>query len=287
MPDNHSYIALILIFSITCTVLVISIIFIILGLINHSKNKYFNFVIQNSIYLKNLQTINTRYTFFPNLNFDQSYTYDNEVFFNSISCSDYLIYQLQYISRPILTQINKIKHNSQQYSKYLDELNAIKQYGQFSCPIRNLKLNKLKKTELKIIANQTLCPHIYFSLKVTLYCTTINGKIYNAKSQIFSAEDIIFFTKQLNNKTGNFYNDRQLWESLCRVERGKVSNRMRFSIYKRDGYKCRKCGISGKSVQLEIDHIIPVSKGGKSTYDNLQTLCHKCNLEKGNTTRRY
>lgn len=32
---------------------------------------------------------------------------------------------------------------------------------------------------------------------------------------------------------------------------------------------------------LEIDHIIPIAKGGKSTYDNLQTLCHRYNIKKG------
>ena len=57
---------------------------------------------------------------------------------------------------------------------------------------------------------------------------------------------------------------------------------MRFSIYARDGYRCRICGArQGKIVQLEIDHIIPIAKGGKSTYDNLQTLCHNCNVQKG------
>ena len=33
----------------------------------------------------------------------------------------------------------------------------------------------------------------------------------------------------------------------------------------------------------EIDHIFPISKGGKSTYDNLQTLCRRCNKLKGNS----
>ena len=87
----------------------------------------------------------------------------------------------------------------------------------------------------------------------------------------------------IKNKNGTFYNDREIWNSLCRVERGKVSNKMRFSIYERDGYRCRNCGISDRYANLEIDHIIPISKGGKSTYDNLQTLCHRCNVEKGDS----
>ena len=34
---------------------------------------------------------------------------------------------------------------------------------------------------------------------------------------------------------------------------------------------------------MDIDHIKPIAKGGKTTYDNLQTLCRRCNKEKGDT----
>ncbi|MBO4667476.1 MAG: HNH endonuclease [Bacilli bacterium] len=56
---------------------------------------------------------------------------------------------------------------------------------------------------------------------------------------------------------------------------------MRFSIYARDGNRCRKCG--RRTGDLEIDHIIPIAKGGKSTYENLQTLCKSCNKKKGSS----
>lgn len=54
--------------------------------------------------------------------------------------------------------------------------------------------------------------------------------------------------------------------------------------YVRDDFTCKKCGISIKkepNLLLEIDHIIPLSKGGLTTEDNLQTLCWKCNRSKG------
>ena len=78
------------------------------------------------------------------------------------------------------------------------------------------------------------------------------------------------------------YND-EIWQSICRVERAKVSNKMRFAIYKRDGNRCIKCG---STRNLEIDHIFPISKGGKTKPDNLQTLCHSCNTRKSNTIER-
>ena len=57
------------------------------------------------------------------------------------------------------------------------------------------------------------------------------------------------------------------------------ANRIR--IYKRDNYECVYCG-SKKT--LTIDHVIPKSKGGKNSWENLVTSCFKCNLKKGDKT---
>ncbi len=60
---------------------------------------------------------------------------------------------------------------------------------------------------------------------------------------------------------------------------------LRYQILKRDNFRCVSCGASpakDPSVELHIDHIIPWSKGGETTADNLQTLCSKCNLGKSN-----
>lgn len=67
-------------------------------------------------------------------------------------------------------------------------------------------------------------------------------------------------------------------------ERRKVTNKIRFEIFDRDDYRCVICGADAaldSSVNLDVDHIIPVSKGGKSTPENLRTLCSRCNNGKG------
>ncbi len=61
------------------------------------------------------------------------------------------------------------------------------------------------------------------------------------------------------------------------------SPRLRFEVLVRDKFTCRFCGASPNkdpSVTLHIDHIMPWSKGGKTTLSNLQTLCSTCNLGK-------
>jgi len=65
----------------------------------------------------------------------------------------------------------------------------------------------------------------------------------------------------------------------------EINYRLRYMILTRDKYTCRSCGASpvkDSTVSLEIDHIIPWSKGGRTELSNLQVLCSKCNSGKAN-----
>ncbi|MBW4593054.1 MAG: HNH endonuclease [Brasilonema angustatum HA4187-MV1] len=55
---------------------------------------------------------------------------------------------------------------------------------------------------------------------------------------------------------------------------------VRVSVLDKDDYKCVFCGRSSQQVQLEVDHIVPFSKGGSNNLSNLQTLCTDCNRGK-------
>jgi 5-methylcytosine-specific restriction endonuclease McrA len=60
--------------------------------------------------------------------------------------------------------------------------------------------------------------------------------------------------------------------------RDKVTPRLRDYVFARDGHRCAYCG---NGAPLQLDHIIPVSKGGSSDPGNLQSLCVPCNRAKG------
>lgn len=63
---------------------------------------------------------------------------------------------------------------------------------------------------------------------------------------------------------------------------GAISKRVRFEIFKRDSFTCLYCGSRPPEVVLEIDHVIPISKGGTSDPCNLATSCNACNNGKRN-----
>ena len=66
-----------------------------------------------------------------------------------------------------------------------------------------------------------------------------------------------------------------------RAERSKMNSSLRYDVLRRDGFKCQLCGRSaGDGIQLEVDHIKPISKGGKTERSNLRTLCRDCNRGK-------
>ena len=62
-----------------------------------------------------------------------------------------------------------------------------------------------------------------------------------------------------------------------RIVQRKISRR---ALFARDNWRCVYCGTAGG--RLTLDHVIPRSKGGDSTWENVVTSCAPCNLRKGN-----
>jgi hypothetical protein len=78
-------------------------------------------------------------------------------------------------------------------------------------------------------------------------------------------------------KTGN--------KNPKRKTKRDISERLRFSILLRDGFRCLACGkspLKTHGVELHVDHIIPWSEGGETVPENLAAKCKECNLGKGN-----
>lgn len=91
---------------------------------------------------------------------------------------------------------------------------------------------------------------------------------------------------------------RKACEALARFKRGEITEqqllggvrlrgarvalplKLRWDVLKRDDYSCVKCGARPPDVELEVDHIVPVSRAGTNDLANLRTLCRPCNQGK-------
>lgn len=83
----------------------------------------------------------------------------------------------------------------------------------------------------------------------------------------------------------NQFNKKQYKVSLSYNTTNRTAmGELRHLVYQRDSYKCLECGATKEEISLEIDHIVPWSKGGQTELDNLQTLCKKCNRSKHTRT---
>ena len=58
----------------------------------------------------------------------------------------------------------------------------------------------------------------------------------------------------------------------------------RRNLFHRDGHRCQYCGASAQ--RLSVDHVVPRSRGGLDTWENVTTACLPCNVRKGNRTPR-
>lgn len=86
------------------------------------------------------------------------------------------------------------------------------------------------------------------------------------------------------DKFVNYLNDLVKFKNTFQGQRALMTSKLREYIKQRDDYTCKSCSISTyaeRNLLLEIDHIIPLSKGGVTTESNLQTRCWRCNRTKG------
>lgn len=103
----------------------------------------------------------------------------------------------------------------------------------------------------------------------------------NLTVESLSDEQISSLVTACDQRLEAFIADRgiDIWRGL--IEFDPVSESLRYEVLKRDR-TCRLCGAGPDDAQLQVDHIIPRSKGGSNETNNLQVLCAPCNRGKSN-----
>ena len=116
-----------------------------------------------------------------------------------------------------------------------------------------------------------------------LYIPIFTFQYVSAGGNSSSKCDITLNIENLN-KLIRYLNDIIKWRKSIAGQRALMTSKLREKIKERDNHTCCKCNLSIEDEQnllLEIDHIIPVSKVGLTSENNLQTLCWRCNRTKG------
>lgn len=106
--------------------------------------------------------------------------------------------------------------------------------------------------------------------------TSNGGKAQRSFTVPMTEETIIALIQMLENKL--------TFTAFAKEQRAMMTAKLRQLIKERDNYTCRICSNSTEkepNLLLEIDHKIPVAKGGLTEESNLQTLCWRCNRSKG------
>lgn len=117
----------------------------------------------------------------------------------------------------------------------------------------------------------------------TLYFPKYEFKYVSAGGNTSTKYDVVMDIDNLNRFVG-FLSEKIKFKKSAAGQRALMTSKLRQQIKERDHFTCKYCGASiskEPNLLLEIDHIVPVSKGGLTTEENLQTLCWRCNRKKG------
>ncbi len=118
-----------------------------------------------------------------------------------------------------------------------------------------------------------LKPIIKIRVKCNKTYTSPQGRITQCDYKMYGMGNI----QELSQKKREI----EVTRDFIEYERSLVDDSLRYDVMKRDGFKCQICGCTvNDGVKLHVDHIKPVSKGGRTVMSNLRTLCERCNLGK-------
>ena len=227
--------------------------------------------------LKTLNEINTQYIFHTDI-WSLTYNVSTETKrqFDRFDFNGYLQAVIKENKAQYTDMIDKCEENLEKYSDYISKIQLIS-IGSISKDAKRcgLGVSLYKIIEDKLMKSSTQNPLRNFSVECRLSYISPKGRNHYFKSHIFTYDDIKNAFKnaerQIVTKEGIAY------------ERALVTDSMRYDILRRDGFRCQICGASQKDgVTLHVDHIVPVSKGGRSVPSNLRTLCERCNMGKSN-----
>ena len=242
-----------------------------------TEKKRYNEVSQNSKLLVELRKLNSSVVFFREIDSCYQYTAccDKKATFDKY---DVDIYFAEYI-RDNLCEITLIvEHTEANYRAFLDYSQKCRSlYESMHFVTDNKRRMYFAKIEKRIFEDERLYPVIDFTFRVYKKYVSPAGRNHYTDYRDYDCRDASRFVQKIRKEI----NESIAYQTTVQYERTRMTDSLRYDVMKRDGFRCQICGATqADGVKLHVDHIKPVSKGGKTVMSNLRTLCDRCNLGK-------
>lgn len=188
-----------------------------------------------------------------------------------------LFYELRDKKKKYETLIEKADGNQRNFLLYCNELDSVKDTEPQTIRGSKVPCRIFLHIEKRLFRKEKFCPETGFSVTISASYTSPAGRNHYEDETSFSYSEIKAAYENMLKRV-----ERENSESeRKRMERSKMTPSLRYDVLKRDHFRCQICGASqADGVKLHVDHIVPVSKGGKTELSNLRTLCDMCNLGK-------
>lgn len=180
---------------------------------------------------------------------------------------------LMYNDADLRMVIQAIQYNRELYPAYENEIAGVEDTLNSSIYSSRVKIKKFLQLERELCDEAIKHPRLNMDVAVYLRYTSDKGRNSYLRDVVFSIDE----AKTIIDR----YTKRELIKMQAKLERAKMNDSLRYEVLKRDGFRCTICGATAQDgVKLHVDHIFPVSKGGRTVMSNLRTLCDRCNLGK-------
>lgn len=215
------------------------------------NRKYVDFVNEHSLAIRAIKELNSKYQFSPIYPLIYKYCYDSTRNFEDVSCKDYLIYQFHLNTLSVRRIIKSRNNNISKEIDYKSKVDLAKdKLGNFDVSIEDLNEEKMRNIESIVFNDLIEKVNTDFYAEVHLYLTRGRmHRVIDEKKESFDLNEIIDALKSIDSsklKDGRRFYSVEVWNSIERVERAKVSNELRQEIFERDGYTCVNCGSTEK-----------------------------------------
>ena len=242
-------------------------------------------VLESSAYYHKVESLNDRYSFkkdiFDDGCFGYNYVFDTKQKYDRYSVKDIMDILLQEKLQVFEQAIKDVDINKNEYKKYCAEFEKLhSEITEEECKAYKIRYDWYLKTEQTLVEEITKKP----ILELRVYCrkeyTSPAGRNHYELEKIYHDREI----REMVKATRECEIYRASEEYRRRLERSRITAKVRYQVMRRDQFRCQICGARAEDgARLHVDHINPVSKGGTSDMSNLRTLCDRCNLGKGDS----